>query len=118
VPQWIVLAGVLEAVALIFQLASHNYIQVVITISVKRAGIILTVLLGWLVFREKDRLVTDVLIHKKTGAAYLAVIEPVSSIPGLPRGLVTTRPPVTARPFHGGYGAPWVVRMASSTLGV
>jgi drug/metabolite transporter (DMT)-like permease len=54
VPQWLVLAGVLEAVALIFQLASHNYIQVVITISVKRAGIILTVLLGWLVFREKD----------------------------------------------------------------
>jgi drug/metabolite transporter (DMT)-like permease len=54
VPQWIVIAGILEAVALIFQLASHNYIQVVITISVKRAGIILTVLLGWLVFKEKD----------------------------------------------------------------
>ena len=54
VPQWVVLAGVLEAVALIFQLASHNYIQVVITISIKRAGIILTVLLGWLVFKEKD----------------------------------------------------------------
>ncbi|MFN0123152.1 MAG: EamA family transporter [Blastocatellia bacterium] len=54
VPRWVMLAGALEAVALIFQLASHNYIQVVITISVKRAGIILTVLLGWLVFREKD----------------------------------------------------------------
>ena len=54
VPRWVILAGVLEAVALICQLASHNYIQVVITISIKRAGIILTVLLGWLVFREKD----------------------------------------------------------------
>jgi uncharacterized membrane protein YdcZ (DUF606 family) len=54
VPQWVVIAGVLEAVALIFQLASHEYIQVVITISIKRAGIILTVLLGWLVFKEKD----------------------------------------------------------------
>jgi drug/metabolite transporter (DMT)-like permease len=53
-PGWTALAGVLEAVALIFQLSSHNYIQVVITISVKRAGIILTVLLGWLIFREKD----------------------------------------------------------------
>ena len=53
-PQWVVIAGVLEAVALIFQLASHEYIQVVITISIKRAGIILTVLLGWLVFKEKD----------------------------------------------------------------
>lgn len=36
------------------------------------------------VYREKDRVVTDVLIHKKSGAAYLAVVEPVSSLPGLP----------------------------------
>ena len=54
IPQWVIIAGVLEAVALVFQLASHEYIQVVITISIKRAGIILTVLLGWLVFKEKD----------------------------------------------------------------
>lgn len=54
VPFWAVLAGTLEAVALIFQLSSHNYIDVVITISVKRAGIILIVLLGWLVFKEKN----------------------------------------------------------------
>ena len=53
-PGWAMLAGALEAVALIFQLSSHNYIDVVITISVKRAGIILTVLLGWIIFREKD----------------------------------------------------------------
>jgi drug/metabolite transporter (DMT)-like permease len=54
VPRWVIVAGTLEAVALILQLASHNYIQVVITISIKRAGIILTVLLGWLIFKEKD----------------------------------------------------------------
>lgn len=54
VPGWAMLAGTLEAVALLFQLSSHNYIQVVITISIKRAGVILTVLLGWLIFREKD----------------------------------------------------------------
>jgi drug/metabolite transporter (DMT)-like permease len=54
VPLWAVLAGALEAVALIFQLSSHNYIDVVITISIKRAGIILVVLLGWLIFREKN----------------------------------------------------------------
>ncbi len=53
-PGWIVLAGTLEAVALLFQLSSHYYIDVVITISIKRAGIILTVLLGWLVFKERD----------------------------------------------------------------
>ncbi|MBA3439791.1 MAG: EamA family transporter [Pyrinomonadaceae bacterium] len=54
VPGWTVLAGTLEAVALLFQLSSHYYIDVVITISVKRAGIILTVLLGWLIFKERD----------------------------------------------------------------
>lgn len=54
VPLWAALAGALEAVALIFQLSSHNYIDVVITISIKRAGIILVVLLGWLVFKERD----------------------------------------------------------------
>jgi len=53
-PFWAMLAGTLEAVALIFQLSSHYYIDVVITISVKRAGIILTVLLGWLIFKERD----------------------------------------------------------------
>jgi drug/metabolite transporter (DMT)-like permease len=62
VPFWAALAGTLEAVALIFQLSSHNYIDVVITISVKRAGIILVVLLGWLVFKEKgigDKLIAS-----------------------------------------------------------
>ena len=54
VPGWVMLAGTLEAVALLFQLSSHNYIDVVITISIKRAGIVLTVLLGWLVFKERD----------------------------------------------------------------
>lgn len=53
VPQWSMLAGALEAIALIFQLASHNYLPVAITISIKRAGIILTVFLGWLIFKEK-----------------------------------------------------------------
>jgi drug/metabolite transporter (DMT)-like permease len=62
VPGWAMLAGALEAVTLIFQLASHNYLPVAITISIKRAGIILTVLLGWLVFKEKgigDKLIAS-----------------------------------------------------------
>ncbi|MBS1786997.1 MAG: EamA family transporter [Acidobacteria bacterium] len=54
VPLWVALAGALEAVALIFQLSSHNYIAVVYTISIKRAGIILVILLGWLVFKERN----------------------------------------------------------------
>lgn len=60
VPFWVVLAGVLEAVALIFQLSSHNHIAVVYTISIKRAGIILVILLGWFVFKEKN--ISDKLI--------------------------------------------------------
>jgi uncharacterized membrane protein YdcZ (DUF606 family) len=54
VPWWAMLAGALEAIALTFQLASHNYLPVAITISIKRAGVILTVLLGWLIFKERD----------------------------------------------------------------
>jgi len=65
VPGWVVLAGAWEAVALIFQLSSHNYIAVVYTISIKRAGIILVILLGWLVFKEKnigDKLIASVVM--------------------------------------------------------
>jgi drug/metabolite transporter (DMT)-like permease len=36
------------------------YLPVVITMCIKRAGIVLTVLAGWLIFRERD--VTDRLI--------------------------------------------------------
>ncbi|MCG3162043.1 MAG: hypothetical protein JMDDDDMK_03271 [Acidobacteria bacterium] len=76
VPFWAALAGTLEAVALIFQLSSHNYIDVVITISVKRAGIILVVLLGWLVFKEKgigDKLIASLVMLVGVLIIYLPV---------------------------------------------
>jgi uncharacterized membrane protein len=60
VPYWAVLAGLLEAVVNILQFSSHNYIAVVITISLKRAGIVLAVLMGWLIFKERG--ITDKLI--------------------------------------------------------
>ena len=60
VPLWIVLAGVLESVVNMLQFASHNYIAVVITISLKRAGVVLAVLMGWLIFKERE--ITDKLI--------------------------------------------------------
>ena len=60
VPHWLLLSGLLDATALIFQLTSHKYIDVVITISVKRAGILLAVFLGWLIFRERH--ITDKVI--------------------------------------------------------
>ena len=58
--KWISLAGLSDAVSLLFQLASYTYIAVVITVSIKRAGIILAVLAGWLFFRERG--ITDKLI--------------------------------------------------------
>src|SRR5215472_4926467 len=38
--RWIALAGVLDAASLLLQLASYSYIAVVISVSIKRAGII------------------------------------------------------------------------------
>lgn len=58
--RWILLAGLSDAVSLLFQLGSYAYIAVVITVSIKRAGIILSVLAGWLFFREKE--ITDKVI--------------------------------------------------------
>ena len=55
--RWIVLAGLFDAVSLLFQLASYAYIPVVITVSIKRAGIVLSVFAGWLFFRERE--ITD-----------------------------------------------------------
>jgi drug/metabolite transporter (DMT)-like permease len=58
--KWIALAGVFDAVSLLFQLASYTYLAVVITVSIKRAGIVLSVLAGWLFFRERE--ITDKVI--------------------------------------------------------
>jgi uncharacterized membrane protein len=58
--RWIALSGLCDAVSLLFQLASYTYIAVVITVSIKRAGIVLAVLAGWLFFREKE--ITDKVI--------------------------------------------------------
>jgi drug/metabolite transporter (DMT)-like permease len=58
--KWISLAATLDAVSLIFQLASYAYIAIVITVSIKRAGIVLSVLAGWLFFHERN--ITDKVI--------------------------------------------------------
>jgi drug/metabolite transporter (DMT)-like permease len=58
--KWISLAGLLDAVSLLFQLASYTYIAVVITVSIKRAGIVLAVFSGYLFFHERG--ITDKVI--------------------------------------------------------
>jgi uncharacterized membrane protein len=57
---WVVTAGVGDGVALLLQLAAYRYIDVVITVSIKRAGIVLSVFSGWLFFRERG--ITDKVI--------------------------------------------------------
>ncbi len=57
---WIGAAGVLDSASLLLQFASYNYIDVVITVSIKRAGIVLAVFSGWLFFHERG--ITDKVI--------------------------------------------------------
>ncbi len=52
--KWAILAGVLDASALLIQYVTVTYLAVVITISIKRAGIVLAILAGWLIFKERD----------------------------------------------------------------
>ncbi len=51
---WIALAGILDAISLLLQYQSYHYLDVVIAVSIKRAGIVLSVLFGWLFFSERD----------------------------------------------------------------
>jgi drug/metabolite transporter (DMT)-like permease len=54
------LSGLSDALQMLAQFIAVVYLPVVITMCIKRAGIVLTVLAGWLLFRERD--VTDRLI--------------------------------------------------------
>jgi drug/metabolite transporter (DMT)-like permease len=57
---WIGAAGLLDGVSLLLQFAAYKYIDVVITVSIKRAGIVLAVFSGWLFFHERG--ITDKII--------------------------------------------------------
>jgi drug/metabolite transporter (DMT)-like permease len=89
-----------DAVSLLFQLASYAYIPVVITVSIKRAGIVLSVFAGWLFFRERE--ITDkviaasvmfcgvlILYLKVTPAAALAIV--AATLAGMSIALYATR---------------------------
>lgn len=53
-PGWAVLAGLSDANTMFAQFFAVMYLPVVVVISIKRAGIVLTIVAGWLIFREKD----------------------------------------------------------------
>lgn len=88
VPFWLICAGLFDAFDLLLQFDSHLYAGVVITITLKRAGIILSVLAGWLIFREKhitDRLVASLVMM----AGVVAIYFPLSLTSALAITLVT-----------------------------
>jgi uncharacterized membrane protein len=51
---WVSAAGAMDGTSLLLQFASYHYIDVVISISIKRAGIVLAVFFGWLFFKERE----------------------------------------------------------------
>jgi drug/metabolite transporter (DMT)-like permease len=59
-PGWAVLAGLVDAGIVLLQFTAVTHLPVVITICIKRAGIVLTILAGWLIFKEHP--ITDRLI--------------------------------------------------------
>jgi uncharacterized membrane protein len=64
-PGWLILAGVLEALVLMLQLTAMQFIVAALVISVKRAGMILAVALGWIVFKERgitDRVIASLVM--------------------------------------------------------
>jgi uncharacterized membrane protein len=77
-PWWILCAGVLDAATQLLQFTSHRYIDVVLTITIKRAGIILSVLAGWLIFGERhieDRLAAAFVMLSGAVLIYLPLDE-------------------------------------------
>jgi uncharacterized membrane protein len=52
--RWIALAGMLDAATILLQFESYQYIDAVVVISIKRSGIILAVVFGWLFFKERN----------------------------------------------------------------
>ena len=60
---WILIAGFLDALVVLLQFGAYSHLHVFLTITIKRAGIILSVFAGGIIFREKnikDRLVAAI----------------------------------------------------------
>ncbi len=61
-PSWLILAGALEALVLVFMLVAMQFAVAAVVVSIKRSAVIWSVLLGWLMFRERnigDRLIAS-----------------------------------------------------------
>jgi uncharacterized membrane protein len=73
---WIALAGMLDAGSLLLQFASYHYLDVVIVICIKRVGTVLSVIFGWLVFRERhivDKLIASAVMFVGIVVLYVSI---------------------------------------------
>jgi len=64
-PGWLILAGVFEALVLMLMLTAMQFTVAAVVISIKRAGVIVAVGLGWLMFKERgltDRIIASLVM--------------------------------------------------------
>jgi len=62
---WLLLAGVLDSMVLVLQLTALQFTVAAVVICIKRAGLILAVIFGWFVFKERgitDRFIASVVM--------------------------------------------------------
>jgi drug/metabolite transporter (DMT)-like permease len=53
-PFWLIMAGFLEALVLVLMLVAMQFAVAAVVVSIKRSAVIWSVLLGWLMFKERD----------------------------------------------------------------
>lgn len=61
-PLWLILAGFLEALVLVLMLVAMQFAVAAVVVAIKRSAVIWSVLLGWLMFKERnigDRLIAS-----------------------------------------------------------
>jgi drug/metabolite transporter (DMT)-like permease len=61
-PLWLLMAGFLEALVLVLMLVAMQFAVAAVVVSIKRSAVIWSVLLGWLMFKERnigDRLIAS-----------------------------------------------------------
>jgi uncharacterized membrane protein len=100
-PGWAMVCGLLDASMMLAQFVAVMFLPVVITNCIKRAGIVLTVLAGWLFFREReiaDRLIGSLAMVGGIALFYLPLRLPEALVMtglvvvGLALALYLTRP--------------------------
>ncbi len=62
---WVLLAGVLDSMVLVLQLTAMQFTVAAVVVCIKRAGLVLAVIFGWFVFKERgitDRVIASLVM--------------------------------------------------------